>query len=203
MAASALHIAYNPPAKAGGEALSNRLGGTFLYLPLSHTAKTIRRNLQTLCEALGTSYDPSEDEARAEAALLHAKKLLGETEIAIDYTATPAPMSLARCLLEHGFLHRRGRSGRLPLAAGTRAGHRALRHRAGKAPRSAARNANAHARHRPEGRVFHGNAALCEHRRGRRDVWLRRALPVGGADGGSAQNRAGRARFYPAKRIGV
>lgn len=44
MAASALHIAYNPPAKAGGEALSNRLGGTFLYLPLSHTAKTIRRN---------------------------------------------------------------------------------------------------------------------------------------------------------------
>ena len=103
MAASTFHIAYNPPARAGGEALSNRLGGTFLYLPLSHTAKTIRRNLQTLCEALGTSYDPSEDEARAEAALLHAKKLLGETEIAIDYTATPAPMSLARCLLEHGF----------------------------------------------------------------------------------------------------
>ena len=29
--------------------------------------------------------------------------MLGETEIAIDYTATPAPMSLARCLLEHGF----------------------------------------------------------------------------------------------------
>ena len=56
-----------------------------------------------LCEALGTSYDPSEDEARAEQALLHAKEMLGETEIAIDYTATPAPMSLARCLLEHGF----------------------------------------------------------------------------------------------------
>ena len=103
MAASTFHIAYNPPARAGGEALSNRLGGTFLYLPLSHTAKTIRRNLQTLCEALGTSYDPSEDEARAEQALLHAKEMLGETEIAIDYTATPAPMSLARCLLEHGF----------------------------------------------------------------------------------------------------
>ena len=75
----------------------------FLYLPLSHTAKTIWKNLRTLCEALGTSYDPSEDEARAEQALLHAKKLLGETEIAIDYTATPAPMSLARCLLERGF----------------------------------------------------------------------------------------------------
>ena len=103
MAASTLHIAYNPPAKAGGQTLANRLGGTFLYLPLSHTAKTIRKNLRTLCEALGTSYDPSPDETQAEAALERAKEMLGETEIAIDYTATPAPMSLARCLLEHGF----------------------------------------------------------------------------------------------------
>ena len=103
MAASSVHIAYNPPAKAGGEALSKRIGGTFLYLPLSYTAKTIRKNLQALCDTLSTSYDSAQDEARAEAALLHAKKLLGETEIALDYTATPAPMSLARCLLERGF----------------------------------------------------------------------------------------------------
>lgn len=33
MAASTLHIAYNPPAKAGGQTLANRLGGTFLYRP--------------------------------------------------------------------------------------------------------------------------------------------------------------------------
>ena len=73
MAASTLHIAYNPPA-----------------------------NLQTLCTALDVTYDPAEDEARAQQALRHAKALLGDTEIAIDYTATPAPMSLARCLIEHG-----------------------------------------------------------------------------------------------------
>lgn len=103
MGASNVHIAYNPPAKAGAEALSNRLGGTFLYLPLSFTAETIRKNLRLLCDALGTGYDASQDEKQAEAALRHAKQLLGETEIAIDYTAVPAPMSLARCFLEHGF----------------------------------------------------------------------------------------------------
>ena len=102
MAASTLHIAYNPPAKAGGQTLADRLGGTFLYLPLSYTPQVIRRNLQTLCTALDVTYDPAEDEARAQQALRHAKALLGNTEIAIDYTATPAPMSLARCLIEHG-----------------------------------------------------------------------------------------------------
>ena len=103
MGASNVHIAYNPPAKAGAQALSDRLGGTFLYLPLSFTKETIRKNLRLLCETLGTDYDASRDEEKAEAALHHAKQLLGETEIAIDYTAVPAPMSLARCLLTHGF----------------------------------------------------------------------------------------------------
>ena len=103
MAASSIHIAYNPPAKAGGERLANRLGGTFLYLPLCYTPSRIRENLQALCQTLGTVYDPAADEACAEQALVHAKTLLGDTEIAIDYTATPAPMSLARLLLSHGF----------------------------------------------------------------------------------------------------
>lgn len=103
MGASSVHIAYNPPAKAGAEVLARRLDGTALYLPLTFTAETIRKNLRLLCDTLGTDYDPSEDEEKAEAALSHAKALLGETQIAIDYTAVPAPMSLARCLLEHGF----------------------------------------------------------------------------------------------------
>ena len=103
MGASEVHIAYNPPAKAGADALANRLGGTSLYLPLSFTKEIIRDNLRRLCDALGVNYDGSQEEERAEAALRHAKELLGETEIAIDYTAVPAPMSLARCLLEHGF----------------------------------------------------------------------------------------------------
>lgn len=103
MGASSVHIACNPPAKAGAQALSNRLGGTFLYLPLTFTKEIIRQNLRRLCDALGTPYDASEAEEQAQAALSHAKALLGETQIAIDYTAVPAPMSLARCLLEHGF----------------------------------------------------------------------------------------------------
>ncbi len=103
MGASELHVAYNPPAKAGAEALAGRLGGTCLYLPLSFTRETIRDNLRQLCETLGVDYDSAQEEAQAEAALRHAKELLGEMEIAIDYTAVPAPMSLARCLLEHGF----------------------------------------------------------------------------------------------------
>ena len=103
MGASSVHIACNPPAKVGAEALAERIGGTFMYLPPSFTKETIRKNLRRLCDTLGVDYDCSQEEERADAALSHAKELLGETEIAIDYTATPAPMSLARCLTESGF----------------------------------------------------------------------------------------------------
>jgi hypothetical protein len=35
--------------------------------------------------------------------LEQARKIIGETPIAIDYTAVPRPLGLARLLLEHGF----------------------------------------------------------------------------------------------------
>lgn len=103
MAKSTWNISINPAAKAAGDALERRLSQRHLFLPLSYGSKAIERTMNTLGEVLGTAYDPTKPRERAQAALAHAKTLLGDTPIAIDYTATTAPLSLARLLLEHGF----------------------------------------------------------------------------------------------------
>ena len=63
----------------------------------------IESSLGTLAGALGVSYNPTPDRAAALAALDTARAVVGDTAVAIDYTAVPAPLSLARLLLEHGF----------------------------------------------------------------------------------------------------
>ncbi len=103
MAKSAWNISYNPAAKAAGDALERRLSQRHLFLPLSYGAERIKKAMNSLASVLGTVYDPTQAEKRAGAALEKAKKLLGNMAIAIDYTATTAPLSLARLLLEHGF----------------------------------------------------------------------------------------------------
>jgi hypothetical protein len=103
MAQSAVNITYNPAAKAAGDALEKRLGQTHLYLPFSFTPEKIQRNLQRLSQVMGTSYDSSALQQEAVGALEEAKKIIGETPIAIDYTVVPAPLSLAKLLIEHGF----------------------------------------------------------------------------------------------------
>lgn len=104
MAASRYNISYLPMSAAAGAYLEHTYGQTHLYLPLSYGASTIRQHMSTLAQALGCSYDGTPQlEAQAEQALAEAKALLGDTAIAIDYTATTASLSLARMLLEHGF----------------------------------------------------------------------------------------------------
>ena len=153
--------------------------------------------------------DLSEDEARAEAALLHAKKLLGETEIAIDYTATPAPMSLARCLLEHGF--RVTRIYADSIAADDQEDFRWLQEHAPDIELYATVQVKlrvlARETEKPtlaigqKAAYFTGTKHFVNIVEGGGMYGFRRASPLGGADGGSVQNRTGRARFYPAKRI--
>ncbi len=103
MGKSVLNISYNPAAKAAGDALERRLSQRHLFLPLSYGSESIRKAMGTLADALGTAYDPGQAEAKAEAAITKAKKLIGDMPIAVDYTAATAPLSLVRLLLEHGF----------------------------------------------------------------------------------------------------
>lgn len=104
MAESSINISYNPVAKAGGETLEKRLGQKHLYLPLCYGFNEITEHLNKLAETLQV---PRQDYTcnieRAEQALKSAKKIIGDTPISIDYTATMRPLGLARLLLEHGF----------------------------------------------------------------------------------------------------
>lgn len=93
-----------PAARAGGEALAQRLGREHLYLPGCWGYDEIGRNLDTLAGALEL---PREEDGeaieRAEEALAAAHRIIGQCPVVIDYTATARPLGLARLLLEHGF----------------------------------------------------------------------------------------------------
>ena len=99
-----LMISTYPPAAAGAEYLARRLNRKFFYFPLSYSYEENRIYRKKLTDLFGTEDPGVESEiAAAEQALKEAKKIIGETEIEIDYTATPRPLGLARLLLEHGF----------------------------------------------------------------------------------------------------
>lgn len=104
MAESATCVTTLPPARAGGDALAARLGMRHLYIPVCWDYAENAKNLDLLAETLGLPRgDDGVSIELAETALRKAKELVGDTPIAIDYTATPRPLGLARLLLEHGF----------------------------------------------------------------------------------------------------
>ena len=119
MAESCIYISYNPDAAAGGDMLSERLGGRHHYMQLSLDPDEIDEELRGLASALSdaSAYgreqadvlaDQAElliEEGRAasEAAARETLDLIGSTPVAIDYTYCPRPLSLARYLLDRGF----------------------------------------------------------------------------------------------------
>lgn len=104
MAGCGTCITTCPAARAGGEALAERLDMTHLYLPACWGYGEIGRHLDTLAAALEL---PRQEDgpaiALAEEALAAARRVVGTCPIVIDYTATPRPLGLARLLLEHDF----------------------------------------------------------------------------------------------------
>ncbi len=104
MAAASFNICFNSVGKAGGQALEERLGQKLLYLPLSYDYGEIARILGEYANAIGAETPDFTDEiAKCEDALSHAKEIIGDAPIVIDYTATMRPLSLAKLLLTHGF----------------------------------------------------------------------------------------------------
>lgn len=102
MAESVLNITYQPAAAAGGDELQKRLNQKHLYLPLSFNYDEIINNYNVLCDELeiGRINFAAEIES-CENALNKLKSEIGDTPVAIDYTATFRPLGLARLLLEH------------------------------------------------------------------------------------------------------
>ncbi|MBQ6591050.1 MAG: nitrogenase [Lachnospiraceae bacterium] len=113
--AASLLITRSPTGVHGVTQLAHRLDRPFLYLPPALGKEEINRELQELEKFLPpvkNQADPSstpgfpEESATAglaEKALRRARALIGDTEVTIDYIATPRPLGLARLLLEHDF----------------------------------------------------------------------------------------------------
>ncbi|MBQ7606432.1 MAG: hypothetical protein IJU76_00370 [Desulfovibrionaceae bacterium] len=100
---SGLFFTTHPQARFAAKALAKRLGRPVLDLPLSFGEEEIESALQTMADALDLPLpDLSEAKEKADRALALARQELAAWEIAIDYTMTARPLSLARSLLRHG-----------------------------------------------------------------------------------------------------
>ena len=99
-----LNITTTPAAVKAGEQLQKRLSQKHLPLMQSFNPEDIKQSLTTLCKELDAEIpDLDAMQKKAQNALNHARELIGDTPITIDYTAVTSPLSLARLLLENGF----------------------------------------------------------------------------------------------------
>lgn len=96
-------VATFPNANYGVEKLAQRLGRRYLYLPSSFDYDEIRGHYLRLCDALHVAPpDVACEIQRCEEALGALRDRVGATPIAIDASAHPRPLGLARLLVEHG-----------------------------------------------------------------------------------------------------
>lgn len=104
LAEASLFVSIYPSAKAGAKKLAERLHTPHLHLPLSFSYDRIHEELGRLAEELHTAL-PNEEKRQltCEKRFRALYDLIGDFPIALDYTAYPAPLSLARFLLERGF----------------------------------------------------------------------------------------------------
>ena len=104
MACSRLNLYIDPTAHIAAEALAQRLGQKMLYLPVSYDYEEIQSCLNKLCTAIGLPVaDYAKERAACETSLSETQNLIGQTPLALDYSLTFRPFSLARLLLAHGF----------------------------------------------------------------------------------------------------
>ena len=100
-----------PAGKFGVQQQAGRLGRPFLYLPGSFDYEEIQEQEGQLVSALemlnksqtNTGLDIEKEIRSCEAALSHAKEIIGDTPVVLDYLFHPRPLGLAKLLLAHGF----------------------------------------------------------------------------------------------------
>jgi len=99
-----LNICCLPAGEYGVKEFSRRLNRKYLYLPICFGYDEIEENIEKLCAVLKTEKpDVKAEKNRCEEAIEKAKKMIGDTPIAIDYLVHPRPLGMARMLIEHEF----------------------------------------------------------------------------------------------------
>ena len=97
-------VSVHPGGRYGAEKTAQRLGRRHLYLPMSFAYDEIAAQERTLCQALDIPEPSFSDEiGKCDAALSEALSVIGAAPIAVDVSAHPRPLGLARLLIEHGF----------------------------------------------------------------------------------------------------
>ena len=98
---ASLFICQYPAGLMTTQTISKRLGREYIYAPLSFNFDTIKDELTS--SGLDIPEDFFENGIRACADEVNKlKEQIKDTPVAIDYTAVPKPLSLARFLLENG-----------------------------------------------------------------------------------------------------
>ena len=104
MGKSSLNIVTGPVSLKSGEELKKRLGQPYIYIPHSYNYMELDENLKSFASLLKIEVaDTKQLHKNADEALDKAKSVVGDTPIAIDYTAVTRPLGLAMLLLQHGF----------------------------------------------------------------------------------------------------
>lgn len=104
MGSSFMNIYSMPVARYACEFLAEKHGQKPFYLPCSFDFNEIESGIKALAAELGLDMpDLTEDKNRAIEAMKHAKDIIGDTKIAIDYLSSPRYMGLAKLLTEFGF----------------------------------------------------------------------------------------------------
>ena len=123
LGAAETFISCYPPAKYGADMLAERLNRTHLYLPGCFDYEEIKEEIRNLIKELQAGWsredtsntecaDITSEEIEAfyqrevtlcEDSINHAKSIIGDTPVVLDYLYHPRPLGLAKLLLEHGF----------------------------------------------------------------------------------------------------
>lgn len=118
-----IFVSCYPPAKYGAAMLTERLNRTHLYLPGCFDYGEIKEEIRNLIKELQAGWsredtsntkcaDITSEEIEAfcqreitlcEDSINHAKSIIGDTPVVLDYLYHPRPLGLAKLLLEHGF----------------------------------------------------------------------------------------------------
>lgn len=123
LGSAGIFVSCYPPAKYGADMLAERLNRTHLYLPGSFDYDEIKEEIRSLIKELQAGWswenvsntecaDITSEEIEAfyqreitlcEDSINHAKSIIGDTPVVLDYLYHPGPLGLAKLLLEHGF----------------------------------------------------------------------------------------------------
>lgn len=123
LGSAGIFVSCYPPAKYGAAMLTERLNRTHLYLPGCFDYEEIKEEIRNLIKELQAGWsredtsntkcaDITSEEIEVfyqreitlcEDSINHARSIIGDTPIVLDYLYHPGPLGLAKLLLEHGF----------------------------------------------------------------------------------------------------